>query len=200
MWTLLFVLGCSAREPVPCASMATCREAADQAKAAGRATEALHAAIQGCDLGDEDLCVRVAAMYLDVGAPLYDPEVSDLLYQLSCARKYAPACKALAEHLAAIDKKLDAATYFHKGCELGDQPLCVRSAAYAIEVQRKEVGLIALPDAVRGCELGDAPTCHAAITIAGGVGPPAGQELDAFTRTMLERACAAGETASCARP
>ena len=151
----------------------------------------------GCDLGDESLCMRLAAMYLDPTNMRNNEATGLAVYVHSCKRSHFPACVALGDYDAAANAVVDAEMWYHKGCELGDMPLCIRSAAYAVEVQKREVGLSALPDAIKACEAGDVPSCHAAVTIAGGVGPPEGQDLDAFTRSMLKVACASGEATSC---
>lgn len=198
MLLLCMLFACVTQE-APCATATQCLERADAAESDGKAEEEFAATFDGCQLGDEPLCARLAKLYLRPSVGHYDQAKSLSQYKQGCERSYFPSCMALGDQFASAKDILNAANWYHKGCELGDQPLCVRSAAYAVEVQRKEPGLLALPDAVRACEFGDVPTCHAAITIAGGVGPPAGQDLDAFTKSMLERACAAGEAASCAR-
>ena len=205
MRTLLTLFACGAHEAQtepshefpPCATAEHCHAQADAAAEAGMEAFAFVSTSDGCDLGDESLCIRLASIYMDASGPRYNPTTGESVLLQSCERKHFPACVALGDYGAAKDDVINAEMWYHKGCELGNVPLCVRSAAYAVEVQKQEVGLTALPDAVHACEQGDVPSCHAAITIAGGVGPPAGQDLEGFTQSMLQRACVAGEAASC---
>lgn len=201
MLTLLLLIACEQPETPACMSGAMCEVRADAAAAAGDRVGEFVALSHGCDLGNEPLCMRlVEQRYLNADSRYFDPAMGRSMYRQSCERKYFQACTALGDSLAASDDVINAEMWYHKGCELGNVPLCMRSAAYAVDVQKREVGLTALPDAVHACQQGDAPSCHAAVTIAGGVGPPAGQDLDGFTKSMLQAACLAGEATSCVEP
>lgn len=164
-----------------------------------RESAAADAAEAACDSGDPAGCAVIGDAYAFGRGRARNRPVAELLYREACDGAQAAGCLGLGRLLRSVDPRQDwpeSAQLFARGCRLGLAEAC------DAEADDLQYGILGAPDpdaadALRRatCAAGSAATCHIHAIELMQQDRSASEQAEG--RTLLDRACRAGEANAC---
>lgn len=148
-----------------------------------RAVQALE---RGCNVGDNDCCVRAGSLLISNDYPYSNISRGIKFLETACERKDGEGCFKYAETLS---EKSNSTEMFRKACKYGSEDGCI---AYGLKLMEEKKAKKGLKIFTKTCEKGNGDACAIAGWILLNTHKNIEQSL-----SMYSKACSLGNEESC---